>query len=139
MKTLDVYIAVPHDLDNQKLTTPVTFDPQPTDMLTDKWGQKVAHFRFTDVPATRFETAVMSVSATLYQTRYYVYPDKVGTLADIPAEIKKKLIEKSRWRSIPIETQEIRKQRKDLRWLQKRMKCSASRITSSPRSLRGGT
>ena len=89
VKTLDLYIAVPHDLDNQKLLAPVTFDPQPTDILTDKWGQKVAHFRFVDVPATRFETVTMTASATLYQTRYYVYPDKVGTLNDIPADIKK--------------------------------------------------
>jgi len=89
VKTLDVYLAVPHDLNNQKLLTPVAFNPEPTDILTDKWGQKVAHFQFADVGPTEFKTATLSVSAELYQNRYFVFPDKVGSLSDIPAEIKK--------------------------------------------------
>jgi transglutaminase-like putative cysteine protease/glutamine cyclotransferase len=92
VKTLDFYLAIPHDLNNQKLLTPVTFNPEPTDILTDKWGQKVAHFRFTDVAATEFKSVDMSVSAELYQNRYFVYPDKVGTLSDIPVDIRKKYL-----------------------------------------------
>ena len=89
VKTMDVYLDIPHDLNNQKLLTPVTFNPEPTDILTDKWGQMVAHFRFNDVAPTEFKNTVMSVSAELYQDRYFVYPDKVGLLSDIPADIRK--------------------------------------------------
>jgi sugar lactone lactonase YvrE len=92
VKTLDVYLAIPHDRDNQELLSPATFDPQPTDILTDKWGQKVAHFRFTDLGAAEFTTVRMMASAKLYQTRYFVFPDKVGTLNDIPKEIREKYL-----------------------------------------------
>jgi len=88
VKTLDIYIAVPHDLNNQELLGAATFDPQPTDILTDKWDQKVAHFRFTDLAPTEFKNVTMNASARLYQNRYFVYPNRVGSLEDIPAEIK---------------------------------------------------
>lgn len=88
VKTLDVYVAVPHDLNSQELLAPMTFTPEPTDILTDKWGQEVAHFRFTDLAPTEFRDVVMNTSARLYQNRYFVYPHKVGTLDDIPADIR---------------------------------------------------
>ncbi|HUV31868.1 MAG TPA: transglutaminase domain-containing protein [Acidobacteriota bacterium] len=88
LNTLDVYLAVPHNLDNQELVGPVTFDPEPEDILTDKWGQKVAHFRFTDLGPARFTNVTMLAEAKLYETRYFVFPDKVGKLDDIPPEIR---------------------------------------------------
>jgi len=87
VKTLDVYLAIPHNLNNQELLEPVTFDPELSDVLTDKWGQKVAHFQFTDMGPTEFATVRMFASANLYKTRYFVFPDKVGALSDIPKEI----------------------------------------------------
>ncbi|UCE25445.1 MAG: transglutaminase [Candidatus Zixiibacteriota bacterium] len=88
VSTLDVYLAVPVNMNNQDLVGEVIFEPAPTDFLTDKWGQKVAHFRFTDLPATEFTNVSMLAETKLYQTRYYVFPDKVGSLEDIPAEIR---------------------------------------------------
>jgi transglutaminase-like putative cysteine protease/sugar lactone lactonase YvrE len=89
VKTLDVYIAVPHDLPNQKLLTAPTFNPAPTDFVTDRWGQKCAHFAFQDVAAGQNVSAVMTVDATLYKVRWYVDPAKVGSLDEIPAEIRR--------------------------------------------------
>ncbi len=88
VKTLDVYLAVPHDRDNQALLGEVEFDPKPKDMLIDKWGQKVAHYQFRDMKASQFTTVKMMASAKLYQTRYFVFPHKVGALENIPAEIR---------------------------------------------------
>jgi hypothetical protein len=87
VKTLDVYLAIPHDRENQELIGPLTFDPEPVDMLTDKWGQEVAHFQFSDLGATEFATVKMLASTKLYQNRYFVAPDKVGSLEDIPRDI----------------------------------------------------
>lgn len=86
--TLDVYIAVPHDLPNQKMLQAPAFDPAPQDYVTDKWGQKCAHFLFKDIPAGESVSATMTVDATLYKVRWYVDPPKVGTLKEIPAEIR---------------------------------------------------
>jgi len=92
IKTLDVYLAIPGDMNNQDLHQPVTFDPEITDILTDKWGQKVAHFRFEDLAPTEFATAHMFVSAKMYATRYFVFPNRVGTLDDIPKEISERYL-----------------------------------------------
>jgi transglutaminase-like putative cysteine protease len=84
---LDAYIAVPQDLNNQELIGSLEYDPNPTDILTDKWGQKVAHFRFNDVGPARFNQVSMTATARLYKNRYFVFPHKVGTLEEIPDEI----------------------------------------------------
>ncbi len=89
VKTLDVYIAVPVDLPNQQLLVAPEFTPKPTDFVTDQWGQKCAHYRFTNIGPGRSVSAVMKVDVDLYKVRWYVDPDKVGTLADIPADIRK--------------------------------------------------
>lgn len=88
VKTLDVYFAIPQDLNSQELLEPIKFDPEPRETLTDKWGQKVAHFQFADLAPTRFVTVTMLASVRLYQNRYFVFPRKVGVLDDIPKEIR---------------------------------------------------
>lgn len=90
--TLDVYLAVPENRDNQELVGAVVFDPAPTDILEDQWGQKVAHFQFSDIPAGEFATVKMSAKAKLYQNRYFVFPEKVGTLEDIPRDIRERYL-----------------------------------------------
>ncbi len=87
VKQLDAYIAIPHDLNNQELLGPVQYSPEPTDIIADKWNQKVAHFRFNDVGPLEFKQASMTASAKLYKNRYFVYPHRVGALSDIPKEI----------------------------------------------------
>jgi sugar lactone lactonase YvrE len=89
LKTLDVYMAIPEHLPNQELEGEPVFTPTPTGILTDKWGLKVAHFRFADLGPTDFATVTMTVSANLCQTRYFVNPERIGQLKDIPAEIRR--------------------------------------------------
>jgi transglutaminase-like putative cysteine protease/sugar lactone lactonase YvrE len=88
VKTLDIYIAVPHDLPNQKLLKEPVFDPAPADFVTDRWGQRCAHFVFKDIAVGQRVSAVMTVDATLYKVRWYVDPAKVGSLDEIPPEIR---------------------------------------------------
>ncbi|MBD3402016.1 transglutaminase [candidate division GN15 bacterium] len=85
---LDVYLAIPKDLTNQELLDPATFEPEATEVLTDKWGQQVAHFRFENLAPTEFATVRMLASANMHQTRYFVYPDRLGSLDDIPNDIR---------------------------------------------------
>ncbi|MEW5925439.1 MAG: transglutaminase domain-containing protein, partial [Candidatus Zixiibacteriota bacterium] len=90
--SLDLYFALPHDLPFQKMLDTLVFDPQPKDFLTDKWDQKVAHFHFENIPAGEFVTVSMTASAELYKTRFFVFPEKVGSLSDIPKNIKDKYL-----------------------------------------------
>jgi hypothetical protein len=92
LPSLDIYLAVPVGRDNQDLIGKVDFSPKPAAYLSDMWGQEVAHFRFHDVATTQFVDVSMQVEARLYDTRYYIFPEKVGSLTDIPREIRDKYL-----------------------------------------------
>lgn len=89
LKTLNVYLAIPHDLNSQELLEEIRFVPEPNMITDDKWGQKVAAFEFRDLGPAEFTDVRMYVKARLYKTRYFVYPDKVGKLGDIPEDIRR--------------------------------------------------
>ena len=92
LEELDIYLAIPQDLDNQKIIGKVEFSPEPTDILTDRWEQKVAHYHYKGIKATEFITVGMKVKAKLYSTKYFIFPEKVGSLKEIPKEIKEKYL-----------------------------------------------
>jgi transglutaminase-like putative cysteine protease len=57
-------------------------------MLTsDQWGQEFAYYSNT-VPPGDSVLFLMSVNTTTYDLRYYLFPDSIGTLNDIPTEIR---------------------------------------------------
>jgi transglutaminase-like putative cysteine protease/glutamine cyclotransferase len=85
--SLDIYMALPRDLPFQTLLDTLEFYPQPTDFLTDRWGQKVAHYHLDDLSSGEFVTVRMIARAELFKARFYIFPDEVGTLSDIPKEI----------------------------------------------------
>ena len=85
--TLDVYIAVPGDLPNQKLLTPAQFMPEPLEVIQDRWAQPVAHFRMTDLPLSERKRIVMNATAELSEARWFSYPHKVGKLQDMPQDV----------------------------------------------------
>lgn len=84
---LDIYIAIPTNLSNQEMVGGITFDPQPTDILVDKWLQKVAHFHYADFPAGKCVTPTMKLRAKMYLTEYYIFPENVGSLEAVPEDI----------------------------------------------------
>ncbi|MFQ6070934.1 MAG: transglutaminase domain-containing protein [Candidatus Aminicenantales bacterium] len=90
VKTLDIFLPIPHTRDNQSLIGKVTFDPQPDEIIEDSWGQKIAHFHYTNLKAGEAVSPSWKVKAKIYAVEYFIYPDKVGTLNDIPADIKEK-------------------------------------------------
>ena len=85
---LDIYIAVPMDLPNQKLLKPPVFRPKPDEFLLDPWGQNVAHFRFTELKPGQEAKASMDVEVELYKVRWFLDPELAGTLDDLPQDMK---------------------------------------------------
>jgi len=92
VKELDIYLAVPEDLPNQKILGEIEYFPSPTDFLTDRWGQKVAHYKLRDLKSTEFISVGMKVKARLYKVRYFLFPEKVGRLEDIPRSIRERYL-----------------------------------------------
>lgn len=91
--TADLHIAIPVNRDNQDLVGKPAFNMDPTDIVTDRWGQQTAHFHFDNLKAGETKTVEMTTLATTFEVRYYIFPDKVGSLEDIPAEVKDKYLE----------------------------------------------
>lgn len=89
----DIHIAMPVNRDNQEILGNLSFTPQNPEFVTDKWGQKTAHFIFKDMKATETKEALMHVKLNTYDVRYFIFPEKVGNLSDIPADIKNKYLE----------------------------------------------
>ncbi|MCX6640620.1 MAG: transglutaminase [bacterium] len=92
VETLDFYLAIPQNLPSQEMLTEPVFSPPPADILTDQWGQKVAHFRFSSCPAGSQQKVVMKVPARLWDTRYFLFPEKVGGFDEIPADLRSRYL-----------------------------------------------
>ena len=93
LKTLDIYLPLPADRDNQKLLTPVEFDSKPQEIITDKWGQKIAHFAYKNLTGPSSVRPGWKVNAKVCAAEYFIYPEKVGTLKDIPKDITDKYLD----------------------------------------------
>ncbi len=90
--TLDVHFAVPENRDNQTLLENTIYNIKPTKFVTDKWGQKTALFQFKDIkPGEKVNIHATSIVET-YDVRYFLYPENMGALEDIPQEIKDKYL-----------------------------------------------
>ncbi|MCX6234399.1 MAG: PQQ-binding-like beta-propeller repeat protein [Bacteroidetes bacterium] len=85
--TEDVHLAIPISRDNQEIIGEPTCLPKYSDIITDKWGQKTAHYRFENISPGENREVVMTTEARIYQIRYFLFPDKIGTIDEIPADI----------------------------------------------------
>lgn len=86
---LEIYLARPIDLAGQQLIRGPLFTPEPTRMVSDRWGQQVAVFEFTGIEAGTLRRVEMDVEAKISRTRHFFHPDDVGPLPEIPPEIRK--------------------------------------------------
>lgn len=88
IQTLDVHIALPENRDNQDIIGDFEYSTEPTDIVTDKWGQKTAHFSFKNIKPGEEKNIVVAATADFYEVRYFLYPEFMGSLEDIPQEVK---------------------------------------------------
>jgi len=86
---VDVYLAIPGDLPNQRLLKEPEFTPKPDDILTDQYGQKVACYQLKDIQPMEHHTAKAIIEAELSSVNYFIMPERVKSSKEIPKEIKK--------------------------------------------------
>jgi hypothetical protein len=90
---LNIYLALPQTSLHQTIVEIPTFPPNTKyDIVTDKWGQKVAQFHFDTVKAGQVVQASYKTAADIFDQRYMIHPEKVGALRDIPKEINDKYL-----------------------------------------------
>jgi hypothetical protein len=85
-----INIACPYDsLENQRILGGVRWSREPDEFVVDRWGQKCAVFRYRDVPAHARVAAGYEARVRLGELHYAFFPEKLGGLNKIPADIRK--------------------------------------------------
>ncbi|MFH1214403.1 MAG: transglutaminase domain-containing protein [Candidatus Neomarinimicrobiota bacterium] len=93
IRDLDVYIAMPQNRDTQALNAALQFSPKYSETVTDRWGQPATHFNMKNIEPGKVVNFEMTADLTVYEVQYFIYPEKVGGLEKIPADIKQKYLE----------------------------------------------
>ncbi len=87
LQRLDVYLAIPEDLPQQAIMKK-SFQPSGWKLVKDRWQQPIAHFSYSNKGSGLELTSVMDLEAKISAIRYFIFPDRCGTLADIPSDIR---------------------------------------------------
>lgn len=88
VRDLEINVAVPENLENQVLLSPPQFLAPPRQRVQDRWRQPCALFEVESVPAGSKYVLSYSVRAQVSAIRYLIIPERTGTLADIPVEVR---------------------------------------------------
>jgi len=89
VEDLTVSLAIPEELPAQQLLSQPEYSIQPTGFAVDRWGQRCAVFQLGSLPAGSKQAVSYSLNVRLSAIRYLVLPEKVGSLEDIPADIRR--------------------------------------------------
>jgi transglutaminase-like putative cysteine protease/streptogramin lyase len=86
--TASIHLAVPYqELENQTLLSEVAWSRDPDELTEDRWGQKVAVFRFEDLQPGMEATAGYETRVRLGELHYAFDPEQVGGLEEIPNDL----------------------------------------------------
>jgi len=84
---LDVYLALPRERSTQEIAA-IEFPQPPDARLNDRWGQEVARFSKGALKPGERAVTRMRVKAKIFDVMYHLFPEKTGSLKDIPADIR---------------------------------------------------
>ncbi len=92
VKTLDIDIALGENRVNQEILTDFDYNLKPNSVLTDVWGQKTAHWTKKNLAANQSYEVSLQTKVKTWEVRYFLFPDKVGKLSDIPKDITERFL-----------------------------------------------
>ncbi len=84
---LDVCLAIPENMPQQKINS-LSFSPATYTLRKDRWLQGAAVFHYESIPAGATVESRLEADVEISNIRYFIFPDRCGTLNDIPAEIR---------------------------------------------------
>lgn len=87
LRDLKAYLAVPEDRPQQDVRA-LSFSPSEYTLREDRWQQKVAEFRYEDIASNSSVESALEVEVAISGIRYFIFPDRCGTLDDIPSDIR---------------------------------------------------
>ena len=84
----EIYLAVPENrLKHQETVGSIQFMPPVNTFRKDRWGQKIALSSFENVEPGEVVGAGYCVDAKIGDLRFYLLPEDVGSLDEVPREI----------------------------------------------------
>jgi transglutaminase-like putative cysteine protease len=89
--TADIHLAIPRNRDNQDIEN-IEYITEYDEIVTDTSGQQTAHYHFFSISPGAEVNAEMVTTARIYEIRYFIFPDLVGSMNDIPEDIKIKYL-----------------------------------------------
>lgn len=89
VRELKVALAVPQSLPSQKILSEIRFHTLPDRIASDRWGQPCALYECEPLEPGRKHSLGYSVDVRLSAIRYFILPDRCGTLEDIPDQIRR--------------------------------------------------
>jgi len=88
VRDLVATLAVPQESPSQQLLSAIRYSAPPTRQAADRWGQPCAVFELGAVAPAARQPLSYSVDVKVSAIRYLIFPDEVGTLDDIPADVR---------------------------------------------------
>ena len=85
---VEVYIAIPENLPNQRILKEPEFSPEPDDILVDRYGQKAAYYHLKNIKPEEHHILMETIEAELSSVNYFILPAKVKGLKDIPKDLR---------------------------------------------------
>lgn len=92
VKKAEIYLAIAEDRPNQKLLEKIEYSENHT-IVTDKWGLKIAKFLKNELKSGEKYEITETFDVETYNVRYFIFPDKVGQLYEIPKDITDKYLQ----------------------------------------------
>lgn len=89
---LDIYMAIPESSPHQTITQTPIFTPENYDVDIDKWGQKLAHIHRNTVKPGETVSLSYKVTVDIFDYQFVFRPEIIGSLKDIPKEIKEQYL-----------------------------------------------
>ena len=80
IRKLTSFLAVPREVTGQRIVTPIRFDPAPTRMVRDRWGQEIAVFELGDLAAGETRAVRWAGDFQLFRVRYQIDPARLDPL-----------------------------------------------------------
>lgn len=87
LKDVAIFFAIPENLDNQDILD-IRYSVAPTRFDKDQWKQRFAVFHADTLKTGESLSPEMTIHAKVYDIMYHIFPEKVGSLKEIPGEIR---------------------------------------------------
>ncbi len=88
IKSLDVYLALPVDLPQQRIFS-MQLNPYHWNEVKDKWHQWFARYQYENLSSKESAVCSLIVETEISAINYFIFPDQVGSLKEIPKDLRK--------------------------------------------------